>query len=285
MTALQDCSLAVARREVFGLLGPNGAGKSTLLRLLLGFLRPTCGSARIGQWDSVRESLRARSQVAYLPGDVRLYRRMRGRDVLKFFARLRPEGSWPRARRVAERLQLDMSRRVGAMSTGMRQKLALASVFSYAVPILILDEPTSNLDPTVRTTVIDMVKEAQGEGRTVLFSSHVLAEVEQVCDRVGILRAGKLVHTQVMSDLRQQHRIHARLCGPLPPPPPGEDPHSIQTDAAGNMMMETTGELAALLGWLSTLPLEAIRIEPVGLRAVYERYHAQLRQQGDISGA
>ena len=285
VTALRDCSLAIPGCEVFGLLGPNGAGKTTLLRLLLGHLRPTCGSARVGRWDCVRESLQVRRQVAYLPGEVRLFRRMRGSGVLKFFARVRPEGSWQRARRVADRLQLDLSRRVASMSTGMRQKLALAAVFSCDTPLLILDEPTSNLDPTMRGNVMDMVKEAHNAGRTVLFSSHVLPEVEQVCDRVGILCDGALVHTQVMSELRRRHRIHAHLRGPVPTPPPGEESLSIQTDTAGNMVMETSGDLAALLGWLATLPLAAVRIEPVGLRAVYERYHVHPPQEKDASGA
>ncbi len=281
VTALDNCSLTVRQHEVFGLLGPNGAGKSTLLRLLLGYLKPTAGQARIGPWDCAAQSVEVRRQVAYLPGEVRLFRRMRGHAVLQFFASLRPEGSLPRARQIADRLQLDLSCRVSAMSTGMRQKLALAIVFSYDTPLLILDEPTSNLDPTMRAVVSDMVREAHRDGRTVLFSSHVLPEVEQVCDRVGVLRDGKLVHIQVMNELRQRHRIHARLCGPLPSSPPGQEELSIKTDAAGNLLIETGGDLAPLLGWLATLPLDKVRIEPLGLRAVYEQFHAHaLPQEG-----
>lgn len=274
ISALADCSLRVRPGEVFGLLGPNGAGKTTLLRLLLGFVRPTSGSAFINGLDCVHRSLEVRRQVAYLPGEARLFRRMRGRDILRFFADMRPGGSRADAVRMAERLELDVSRRVSAMSTGMRQKLALAVTLSTAAPLLILDEPTSNLDPTVRGTVLELIGEVRRSGRTVLFSSHVLSEVEHVCDRVGILRAGRLVHTQVMSELRQRHRILASVRGPLPEAPAlVNGPLSYEVDESGRVVMETPGALSPLLGWLSTLPLEQVQIEPLGLRAVYDRFH------------
>lgn len=275
-TALADCNLAVRRGEVFGLLGPNGAGKTTLLRLLLGFLRPTAGRAAIDGWDSTRRSLQVRRRVAYLPGDVRLFRGMRGRDVLEFFAGARPGTDMRRSLQLAERLDLDLTRRVGYMSTGMRQKLALAAILSADTPLLILDEPTSNLDPNIRSEVIRMVAEARAAGRTVLFSSHVLSEVEESCDRVAILRAGRLVHLQEMSELRCQHQIRARLTGELPSVPEHfQGQLSIQPDGQGEVTIETPGQLAPLLGWLSTLPLEEVTIQPLGLRRIYDQFHAE----------
>ena len=274
-TALNDCTLGVRRGEVFGLLGPNGAGKTTLLRLLLGFLRPTSGSASMEDMDCHHQSLAVRKKMAYLPGEVRLFRRMRGRDVLKFFSDIRPGGNRQDAIRLAQRLDLDVSRRVSVMSTGMRQKLALAAALSTPAPLLILDEPTSNLDPTVRGTVLDLVAEAQNRGQTIMFSSHVLSEVEHACDRVVILRAGRLVHTQVMSELRRRHRIRAIVQGKLPDAPPQIDGDlSIQEDETGSVVIETPGELSPLLGWLSTLSLDKVQIEPLGLRAVYDQFHA-----------
>ena len=161
------------------------------------------------------------------------------------------------------------------MSTGMRQKLALAATLAADTPLIILDEPTSNLDPTIRGTVLDLVQQARSAGRTVMFSSHVLSEVEEVCDRVVILRSGKLVHTQTMSELRRQHRIRARLTGALPAPPPQfANQLAIQANGDGEVMIETPGELSPLLGWLATLQLKEVNIEPIGLRAVYDRYHA-----------
>jgi ABC-2 type transport system ATP-binding protein len=275
LTALGGCSLRVCGGEVFGLLGPNGAGKTTLLRLLLGFLRPSSGWARIHGLDCAERSVEVRHRVAYLPGEAHLFRQMRGREVLRFFADIRPGGDLREAVRLAEGLDLDTSRRVGYMSTGMRQKLALVVTLAAPVSLLILDEPTENLDPTVRTTVMQLVEEARARGRTVLFSSHVLSEVEQVCDRVAILRRGELAHIQTMSDLRRQHRIHAVIQGAFPPVPDqfiGQ--LQVRAEPHGRVLIETPGELSPLLGWLSTLALQEVRIEPVGLRAVYDRYHA-----------
>lgn len=276
VTALDDCHLRVGRGEVFGLLGPNGSGKTTLLRLLMGFLRPTAGGATIDGWDCYRNSVEVHRRTAYLPGDVRLFGQMRGGDVLRFFRGIRGaavDGGRETDARIAERLRLELSRPVSQMSTGMRQKAALAAVMAIDAPLVILDEPTANLDPNMRHEVLTMVREAKNAGRSVIFSSHVLDEVEQVCDRVGILRAGRLAHVQVIADLRRQHVIRARLTGPLPAIPQELSASIAISAAEGDVTIRTPGELAPLLGWLATLPLTEVRIEPIGLRAVYDRYH------------
>jgi len=274
VAALDGCNLDVSRGEVFGLLGPNGAGKTTLIRLLLGYLRPTAGQAWIGGYHCVTQSTSVRRITAYLPGDACLFANMRGRDVLQFFADVRPGVNVRRSRQLAQRLELDLTRRVAYMSTGMRQKLALAATLAAETELLILDEPTASLDPNVRTEVIALVLEAKAAGRTVIFSSHVMSEVEEACDRVVILRTGRLVHTQVMDELKQQHRIRARLLGPWFPPPSEVAQHLIVRHGSdGELTLETSGELAPLLGWLATLPLADLRIEPLGLRAVYDRFH------------
>lgn len=278
-TALDACSLSVHGGEVFGLLGPNGAGKTTLLRLLLGYLAPTAGSATVVGHDIAADSLGVRSKVAYLPGEARLFRRMNGREVLDFFARLRPACSRAAAGRVAERLGLDVSRQVARMSTGMRQKLALATVLATDVPLVILDEPTANLDPTARAEVLDLVREANAAGKTVIFSSHVLSEVEETCGRVAILRAGRLVHEQSIAEIRRGHRIRARLTGSFAGVPADFDGHvrivDRRSDASGTerLVFEAAEALAPLLGWLATLPLAEVEIEPIGLAAVYDRFH------------
>ncbi len=274
VTALENCTLGVPAGEIFGLLGPNGSGKTTLIRLLLGFLRPSAGEARIAGRDCYAQSVAVHEHVAYMPGDARLFRAMRGRDVLKFFATVRRGGDYQRSLRLAERLDVDLARPVAYCSTGMRQKLALVAALAAPAELLILDEPTSNLDPTVRREVLALVREAQQEGRTVLFSSHVLSEVEEVCDRVVILRRGRLVHTQLMADLLRQHRIRAQLTGPLPAIPSGLEPGlRVHPHSGDRVTIYTPGELAPLLGWLAEAPLAEVQIEPVGLRAVYERYH------------
>jgi ABC-2 type transport system ATP-binding protein len=275
-TALDDFTFGVERGEVVGLLGPNGAGKTTLLRMLMGYLRPSAGNAAIDSLDCYRRSLEVHQRVAYLPGEARLFRSMRGQDVVEFFTAIRRDGSRQRAMSLAtDRFGLDLSRQVTAMSTGMRQKLALAVTLAVDTPLAILDEPTSNLDPTVRADVAALVAEAKQAGRTVIFSSHVISEVEQVCDRAVILRQGRLVHTQTLSELRRKHRIRAQLTGPLPGVPASFNGHvTVATDSAGDLVIETPGELSGLLGWLATLPLAEVHIEPLGLRTVYDQFHS-----------
>ena len=273
-TALKRCELSIAEGEVLGLLGPNGAGKSTLLRLVMGFIKPTEGRATLKGLDCYRQRVAVHQQVAYLPGDARLPKTMRGRQVLSFFAGLSGEDSLARSHEIASRLDLDLSRWVAFMSTGMRQKLALSITLASQKPVLILDEPTANLDPTVRGEVLKLVEEAKAAGRTVIFSSHVLPEIEEVCDRAGILRAGELVHLQNMSELMRQHRIRATINGALPPAPLElhDDLQAGQT-TDNQLQLETPKDLSLVLQWLATAPVTDVSIQPVGLRAIYDRFH------------
>jgi ABC-2 type transport system ATP-binding protein len=274
VTALRQCSLSIQTGEVFGLLGPNGAGKTTLLRLLMGFLRPTSGTATIAGRDCWHDSFAVHAGVSYLPGDVRLERGTRADEVLRFFGQVRGQPDPTRALGIAERLGLELTRRTGQMSTGMRQKLALAAVLSTEAPLLILDEPTSNLDPTVRGTVLALIREARAAGQTVIFSSHILTEIEQACDRVVILRSGQIVHNQAMSQVRRGHRIQATLSGPLPQLPAQLAGQISITRATDHQItLDAPGALAPLLGWLAALPLARIDVEPIGLQSVYEQYH------------
>jgi ABC-2 type transport system ATP-binding protein len=273
VTALDDCTLAVERGEVFGLLGPNGAGKTTLLRLLMGFLRPTAGWARIDGLDCYRQSVAVHRITTYLPGEAKLFPGMKGRDVLDFFVHVRAGSDMERAKRLAERLDLDLSRRVAFMSTGMKQKLALVATLAADTPLVILDEPTANLDPSVRAEVASLVMETRQAGRTVVFSSHVLSEVEEVCDRAAILRQGKIVHLQTLADLRRRHRIRAHLLGPLPSAESLNGRLTIVSQSNGQVVLETSDELAPVLHWLAAAPLRDISIEPIGLRAVYDQFH------------
>ncbi len=273
--ALEDCNLQVAAGEVFGLLGPNGSGKTTLLRLVLGYLRPSKGSAAVEGIDCYRRSTEVHRRITYLPAETRLFPEMRGRDVLRFFAEARRQDSMTaRSLALAERLDLDVSRRVSQLSTGMKQKLALCGVFAADTPLVILDEPTANLDPTIRGEVLAITREARDAGRTVIFSSHVLSEVEQTCDRVALLRCGQVACEQTLGELRRQHRIRAILTGPMRPPADDLSRQvKIERDADNRLTIETPGELSPLLGWLATLPLAEVQIEPFGLQAIYDRYH------------
>ena len=201
--ALDGLDLEVARGEIFGFLGPNGAGKSTTIRLLLDLIRPTDGRAEILGRDCQRDSVQVRALTGYLPGDVRLYDRLSGRQTVEFFASLRSRPvDGDRVAALATRLELDLTRRAGALSKGNRQKLALLIALLDQPPILLLDEPTSGLDPLLQHTVWQVLREEASRGATVFFSSHVMSEVEEICERVGILREGRLVEVAPVNDLK-----------------------------------------------------------------------------------
>lgn len=274
--ALQACSFQVQSGEIYGLLGPNGAGKSTLLRILMGFLRPTSGQATISDLDCYRKRTQVHQHVAYLPGEVRLFHNMRGREILRFFSRIRGNQTSAQAERIAERLDTDLSRKVANCSSGMRQKLGLSVVFAAETPLLILDEPTTHLDPTARNEVLQLVREARGAGRTVLMSSHVFSEVEEVCQQFGMLRRGELVHEQAVSDIVSRHRIHAQGSRQrLQIPSNLRERVKDCSTREDEVLLEVPGDLDDVLGWLAQQSLRHIRIERLGLKALYEHYHLQ----------
>lgn len=272
-TALKDVTLDIGRGEVFGLLGPNGAGKSTLIRTLMGFLKPSAGTATIDGRDCHAQRVDVHQGVTYLPGDARLYGLMRAKFLIRQFCGLRSNADVDRALAIADRLELNLERWVGLMSTGMRQKLALSVCLAVDCPLIILDEPTANLDPTIRSRVLTLVREARDAGKTVILSSHVLPEIEAVCDRVGILKQGALVYLKPLKDLSQQHRIQFKLENTLPPPP--AELESLVTIRKKNpgYLIETPERVCDVLKWLTQFPLEDVSIEPIGLQSVYDQFH------------
>jgi ABC-2 type transport system ATP-binding protein len=273
LRALDALNLQIRPGEVFGLLGPNGSGKSTALRLMLGFLRPTAGRATIAGHDCWHNGVAARRQIAYLPGELRLYERMTGRELVAFLARLRGQPVDGELDRLARQFEIDLSRPLVQLSSGMKRKVALLSVLLPRLPLLILDEPTNALDPTMRDELLAQLREARGRRQAVLFSSHVLAEVEQVCDRVGILQNGKLVHLQSIAELNAEERlvhVHFRQ-------PPAEWPDlpglEVLQRSGTEARLTHCGPLVPLLDWLGGQPVTDLRIEPLGLAGVYARYH------------
>lgn len=272
-TALDNVTLDIGRGEVFGLLGPNGAGKSTLIRTLMGFLKPSSGGATIDGLDCYRSRVNVHQGVTYLPGDARLYGLMRAKFLIKQFCGLRSNADVERAFAIADRLELNLERWVGLMSTGMRQKLALSVCLAVDCPLIILDEPTANLDPTIRGRVLALVSEAKDAGKTVIFSSHVLSEIEEVCDRVGILKRGKLVYLKPLSDLSQQHRIQFKMENALPPPPAALQSLVTIRENHRGYLIETPSHVPDVLKWLTQFPIQDVSIEPIGLRSVYDQFH------------
>jgi len=268
--ALDDLNLEVVPGEIVGLLGPNGSGKTTALRLLLGFLRPTAGRAWIGGHDSWSDSVEACKLIAYLPGELRLYENLSGRQLVRFLCHLRNQPLHVDLEDLAQRFEIDLDRPLANLSSGMKRKVALLQVFAPAAPLLIMDEPTNALDPTMRYELLHQVRRCRERGQAVLFSSHVLSEVEQVCDRIAILRKGRLVHLQAASAMGEGRLLRARVKSDLAKPPPGLVVLSREGD---QVRMEYTGSLTPLLEWLAWQPLADLSIEPLGLSAVYQRYH------------
>ncbi|MEO3862472.1 ABC transporter ATP-binding protein [Acrocarpospora sp. B8E8] len=214
---LEDLDLAIQPGEVFGYLGPNGSGKTTTIRLLLDVIRPTRGRATVLGLDPGDAKVRAR--IGYLPGELALAGRERAGQYLRFLADARGGVAQARIDELAERLEVDLSVPMGKLSKGNKQKVGLIQAFMHRPEFLILDEPTSGLDPLVQQEFLAMVREVRADGRTVLMSSHVLAEVEHVSDRVGIVRSGRLVAVEEVAALREKavRRIDLHFDAPVPP--------------------------------------------------------------------
>src|SRR2546429_5931212 len=205
---LFDLDLQVAAQEVFGYLGPNGAGKTTTIRMLMGMIRPTSGSAFIFGLDSVRDAVDVKRKVGYLPGDVPQFGSLRGSEVVAYLGGMRGGVDRNVVRALSERFDLDLGRRFREYSSGNKQKLAIVLAFMHRPDLLILDEPTSGLDPLNQQEFYALLRETREAGATIFLSSHVLSEVEHVCDRVGIIRDGRLVRVAQLDQLRRARAQH-----------------------------------------------------------------------------
>ncbi len=213
-----DLGLEVAEGEVFGYLGPNGAGKTTTIRLLMGLIRPTRGSATIFGLDCQSQAVEVKRHVGYVPGELPQFGPLRGREIIAYLGSMAGGVDQAHVRELGERLELDLNRRFREYSTGNKKKLALVIAFMNRPRLLILDEPTSGLDPLNQQQFYAMVREAQQGGATVFLSSHVLSEVQHVCDRVGIIRSGRLVNVANLEDLHEirMHRVEIEFDGQVP---------------------------------------------------------------------
>ncbi len=208
---IEEVTLTVEEGEVFGLLGPNGAGKTTTIRSLLDLLRPTAGSARLFGLDSRRDSTAIRARLGNLPGDFAYDPKLSGDELIGLFARLRGVPGRGRADELAARFHADMTRPLGELSRGNRQKIGLVQAAFHDPELLVLDEPTSGLDPLIQEAFLEFVAQERARGRTVLLSSHDLDEVERACDRVAIIRAGRLVTVEDVRSLTGRSYRHVAL--------------------------------------------------------------------------
>ena len=279
--ALDALDLEVEPGEIFGFLGPNGAGKSTTIRLLLGFLHPTRGSARVLGLDIARDSVRIRQQVGYLPGGIALYDSLTGERLLDYMARL---SGRPPVRRAAlcDRLELSkttLGRLVRDYSRGMRQKIGIIQALQHDPELAILDEPSEGLDPLMQHAFYDILDTLKRDGRTIFFSSHVLSEVERVCDRVAIVRRGRLVATERLSDLMARRRRNAELrINGAPPALDGVPGVSAVVRSGDRMTCQVEGDMQLFLAAIAAAGVADVIIEPARLEDAFLEYYEQDRE-------
>nr|WSX50681.1 ABC transporter ATP-binding protein [Streptomyces sp. NBC_00974] len=286
--ALDGLDLSVATGEVHGFLGPNGAGKSTAIRVLLGLLRADSGTAELLGGDPWADAVELHRRVAYVPGDVTLWRNLSGGEVIDLYGRLRGgRRGIDRARRDAliERFELDPTKKGRTYSKGNRQKVALVAAFASDVELLILDEPTSGLDPLMEEVFQGCVAEARAAGRTLLLSSHILSEVEALCDRVSIVRKGRTVETGSLAELRHLTRtsISAELAGP-----PGgladlPGVHDVEVRGGKVRLQADTDKLDAVLRSLAASGVRSLTSTPPTLEELFLCHYAP--QEGERAGA
>ncbi|MFO0985455.1 MAG: ABC transporter ATP-binding protein [Planctomycetota bacterium] len=267
-----DLEFTVEAGEIFGFLGPNGAGKSTTIRLLLDLIRPTRGSARIFGLDTRRDAVAIRTRIGNLPGEVDIWRDCTGAEVLDFFARLRGRRV-PLQAKILERFELTpavLARKLRDYSRGMKQKIGLAVALQHAPPFLLLDEPTTALDPLVRESLFQILLELRAAGHTILFSSHNLSEVEQICDRVAILRAGRLVLLEQVATLRARRvRIVDALLKDPAAPLPGELADALMKRHGARIVLRVQGDIQMTLAHLASLGVDDLLVTAPPLEEVF----------------
>ena len=274
LTALDALDLDIPSGEVFGFLGPNGAGKSTTIRLVLGLARPTSGRAEVFGVDAA-DVARAHRSLAYVPADVALWPELTGAEILHLQARTGPGTDLSYRDELVERFALDLSKPARTYSTGNRQKVALIAAVATRAPLLVLDEPTSGLDPLMEQEFRTAVRDARDRGQTVFLSSHQLAEVEAVCDRVGILRSGRLVDVATISRLRSLHRTEVTVSyvGPAPELASVAGVEAITATAEGRLRFTVTGSPAPALRALAAAEVTALAVREPSLEEMFLDYY------------
>ena len=275
--ALDGLDLSVAQGEVHGFLGPNGAGKTTTLRILLGLLRADAGTARLLGGDPWREATTLHRRVAYVPGDVTLWPNLSGGEVIDLLARLRGGLDSKRRAALLERFELDPTRKSRAYSKGNRQKVALIAALASGAELLILDEPTAGLDPLMEAAFREAIEELRHNGTTVLLSSHILSEVEALCDRVTIIRAGRVVETGALVDLRHLTRtsIDADLAGTPPPLAGLPGVHDLDVEGSRVRCQVDASALDEVLRLLTATGVRSLVSRPPTLEELFLMHYEQ----------
>ena len=271
---IENISLSVEEGEIFGFIGPNGAGKSTTIRVLLALIRPTAGSAAIFGKDCIKEAAAIARDVGYLPGETMYYDNMRASELARYAADLYGKNCDSKIKELSERPQLDLSRKIADLSLGNKKKVGIVCALLHSPKLIILDEPTSGLDPLIQQEFYNILKEENRRGATVFFSSHVLSEVQKICDRVAIIRKGNIIGVQKISELRaNSHKKIAVAADDIPDGHfdlKGIENYKQEGNSAGFMFM---GNIADILAKLSALRVRDVFIEEPTLEEIFLHYY------------
>jgi ABC-2 type transport system ATP-binding protein len=280
--ALDSLDLEIAPGEVYGYLGPNGAGKTTTIRLLLGLHRPSAGRAELSGIDAWGDPVAAHQGVAYVAGEPFLWPSLTSAETFEFLARVHGQLDETYREELIERFKLDPDKKVRALSKGNRQKVQLIAALASRAELLILDEPTSGLDPLMEVAFRESVVEAKDRGQTVFLSSHILSEVEALCDRVGILSGGRLVDEGTLEQLRHlsSHTVEVSFEGPAPSLPP-LDGVRVEPAGANGLRCEVSGPVRPLLAALAELPVATLTSREPSLEEIFLHHY----DRGDGGGA
>ena len=274
---IEEVDLRIDAGELFGFLGPNGAGKTTTIRLLLGFLRASHGRATVLGMDSWAQAAEIKRDVGYLPGDVRIYPWLYADSALQIFSQIRGRELREYGRQLADRFSLEMTVPVRKMSRGTRQKLGLVLALAHRPRLLVLDEPTSGLDPLMQAELAQYLRELCRDGHSVFFSSHTLSEVEQLCDRVSIVRTGRVVADETLDALRQRASRavtlvfrNAELAAQIQPP----GFLDVRRRDGKRWISELPGAAGELVVWMGDQPIEDVAIGTPNLESLFRQFYS-----------
>lgn len=274
-TALGGIHLEIQQGEVYGFIGPNGAGKTTTIRILLGILKATSGVAQIFGLNAWDDAVEIHKRIAYVPGEVNLWSNLTGGEVIDLFVRLRGSNHKSRREELIERFDLDPTKKCGTYSKGNRQKVALVAAFAADADLYILDEPTSGLDPLMELTFRECVAEAKEAGKSVLLSSHILSEVERLCDRVSIIRQGQIIESGSLKELRHLTMTRVRVETAMPILHLEEIPgvQNVEVFAGGASFQVEGSRLGEVLKQISQYDILALESAPPTLEDLFIHHY------------
>lgn len=269
-----DLSFSIEQGEIFGFIGPNGAGKSTTIRTLLNFIYPTSGKATIFGKDVVKETKAIRQEIGYLPSEVNYYDDMKVIDVLNYSSGFYKKNNENRIKELSERFDLDLKKKVEDLSFGNRKKVGIVQALLHEPKLLILDEPTSGLDPLIQNTFFEILEEERKKGVTIFFSSHILSEVQRMCDRVAIIKEGRLIKVETIENLTKSRVKNVTLILKNTENLNLQLPGIIKKELKGkNLTLLYKGDMKELINMLNTLPIKDILIEEPSLEEVFMHYY------------